>query len=104
MSSTHRAAYDISDAYKWILYLNPEVHEREFRLVKNAGLDSFILVQDIRKASGMPDWLSVLPAVVNTKERIAWRGVSCFQKLVSIELPSEHIKRLSKKKNGLFAE
>ena len=104
MSSTHRAAYDISDAYKWILYLNPEVHEREFKIVKNAGLDSFILVQDIRKSPGLPDWLSVLTAIVNTRERTAWLGQSCFQKLVSIELPSEHIKRLSKKKNDFFVE
>ena len=104
MSSTHRAAYDISDAYKWILYLNPEVHEREYKIIKNAGLDSFILVQDIRKASNIPDWLDVLPAIVSTKERVAWRGASCFKKLVSIELPSEHIKRLSKKKNDFFVE
>lgn len=87
------------------MYLNPEIHTKEYRLVKNASLDSYILVQDIRLSKkSLPDWLSVLPALVNTKDRIAYRGESCLQKIVSIELPTEHLKRLSKKKSDLFVE
>jgi hypothetical protein len=104
MSSTHRAAYDISDAYKWILYLNPSIHEKEYRLVKNASLDSFILVQDVRRAPALPSWLGVLPAIVNTKQKTAWRGESCLKKILSIDLPTEHLKRLGKKKIELFSD
>jgi hypothetical protein len=90
-------AQDPSEAYKWILYLNPEVHTQEYKLVMNASLDTFILVQDVRQGPKLPHWLSVLPALVDTKERLAYRGPTCMSKLVSIELPPEHLKRLKRR-------
>jgi len=91
-------------AHPWILYLNPEVHVNEFKLVKNAGLESFILLQDMRKWPGgqKPDWLEVMPVLLDTTRRLAHRGQSCISKLVSIELPPEHAKRLNKKKIKIF--
>lgn len=85
-----------SEAYPWILYLDPLVHTEEYHLVKNAGLD-FILVQDIRLSKGTrPPWLHVLPALVDTNDRLAYRGVSCLKKLLQIDLPPEHARRLRK--------
>lgn len=89
---------DITDAYAWILYLNPEEHVNEYKIVKNANLESFILLQDIRNAKGpKPSWLSTLPALVNTRERKAYRGPSCLKRLVAIELPPELMRKLKKK-------
>lgn len=86
-----------ADAYNWILYVDPTVHLKEFALVKNASLESFIHIQDIRQATTVrPDWLDTLPCLVDTKARMAYRGHSCMEKLVSIELPPEHMKRLTK--------
>lgn len=88
---------DPADAYNWILYVDPTVHLKEFALVKNASLESFIHIQDIRQATSVrPDWLDTLPCLVDTKARMAYRGHSCMEKLVSIELPPEHMKRLAK--------
>jgi hypothetical protein len=88
---------DPAEAYAWILYVDPSVHIKEFALVKNASLESFIHIQDIRQAtSPRPDWMDTLPCVVDTKARMAYRGHSCMEKLVSIELPPEHMKRLAK--------
>jgi hypothetical protein len=90
---------DPTEAYAWILYLNPDEHINEYKLVKNANLESFILLQDVRNATGpKPSWLSTLPALVSTRERKAYRGSSCLKKLVSIELPPEHLKKLNKKR------
>lgn len=95
---THSAVYDISDAYAWILYLNPEVHVAEARSV--ARLDTYILVQDVRLCPGglknLPSWMSVLPVLVDTKHRMAYRGASCMSKLATIELPPELVKKASK--------
>ena len=89
--------------YPWILYLNPELHVNEYKLVKNANLESFILIQDVRKSdSSLPDWLSVLPALVDTKAMVAYRSESCIKKLVGLELPPEHLKRLAKKHQNVF--
>jgi hypothetical protein len=88
---------DITDAYSWILYLDPSEHLNEYKLVKNAQLDSFILIQDIRNAKGpRPSWLTVLPALVDTRNRKAFRGPTCIKRLVSIELPPEHLRKLAK--------
>lgn len=89
------------NAYPWVLYLNPEIHLNEYKLVKNANLESFICLQDIRQCkseclANMPPWLSVLPALVDTKKMIAFRGSSALQKLVHIDLPPEHLKRITK--------
>jgi len=90
-------SFDISEAYNWILYLNPEVHLDEYKLIKNASLDSYVLLQDIRASTGVkPQWLSVLPVLVDTKKMMGYRGSTCIQKLVSIELPPEIVKRLNK--------
>lgn len=91
---------DISDAYAWILYLNPDEHVNEYKLVKNASLETFILLQDVRKAKGpKPAWLSSLPALVNTRERKAYRGASCLKRLVTIELPPEHLRKLKSRRD-----
>jgi hypothetical protein len=94
------AALDPSEAYPWILYLNPSMHHDEYALVKNAGLDGFILVLDVREAPsgphGLPVWLHTLPALVDTRQRLAYRGASCLKKLVTIEIPAEHSRRLQK--------
>jgi hypothetical protein len=93
------AAQDPAEAYEWILYLNPDEHVNEYKLVKNARLESFILLQDVRHATGpKPSWLSVLPALVSTKERKAYRGPSCLKKLVSIDLPPEHLRKLKSRR------
>jgi hypothetical protein len=91
-------------AHPWILYLNPDEHINEFKLVKNAALDSFILLQDIRNWPGgpKPEWLEVMPVLLDTSKRLAYRGLSCLPQLVSIELPPEHAKRLNKKKIKIF--
>jgi hypothetical protein len=87
----------MEEAYQWILYLNPEESPDAFKLVKNAGLESFILLQDVRLANQqLPDWLSVLPALVNTHDRLAYRANACMEALFKIELPPEHMKRLAK--------
>lgn len=78
--------------------MNPDVHTSEYRLVKNAALDSFILIQDTRSAPSLPAWLGVLPALLDTKTMMAYRAESCLKKLISIDLPIEHTKRLSKVK------
>jgi len=89
------ATQDPAEAYAWILYLNPDDHINEYKIVKNASLESFILLQDVRNAIGpKPSWLSVLPALVSTKDRLAYRGPSCLKKLVSIDLPPEHLRKL----------
>lgn len=89
--------FDVADAYQWVLYLNPEVHTNEYKLVRNAGLEGLIMIQDVRAATGpKPTWLSVLPALVDTRARLAYRGATCIKKMVSIELPPEHAKRLSR--------
>jgi hypothetical protein len=89
-----------SDAFLWILYLDPSVHTKEYTLVKNASLESFIHLQDIRDSVNVmpprPEWLDVMPVLVDTRMRLAYRGHSCMDKLVSIELPPEHLKRLTK--------
>lgn len=91
------AALDPSEAYPWILYLNPSMHHDEYALVKNAGLDGFILVLDVRESpKALPIWLSVLPSLVDTRQRLAYRGPSCLKKLVSIEVPAEHSRRLQR--------
>jgi len=97
--------YDVSDAYNWILYLNPEIHIDEYKLVRNAGLDNYILIQDIRKApkGALPHWLSELPVLLDTHKKIVYRNSSCIQKMVSIELPPEHLRKLSKLANRRFA-
>ena len=87
-----------SDAYAFILYVDPLVHVDEFRLVKNAGLSDFIFVQDITIAKGpRPPWLQVLPALVDTQARLAYRGPTCLKKLLAIDLPPEHARRLRRK-------
>ena len=90
-------------AYPYILYLNPQTHINEHKLVKNAQLENFILLQDVALAKeNLPDWLSVLPALVNTKEMKAYRGPTCFKKLLEIDLPPEHLKRLLRNKQNKF--
>lgn len=99
MNTAHAAAFDVSDAYPWILYLDPSVHTDEASLVTNAGLEPYVHLQDVRKATGArPAWMSVLPALVDTKRRKAYRGPTCLHKLVSIELPREYLRRLNKPK------
>jgi hypothetical protein len=92
--------FDISDAYKWILYVNPEVHQDEYKLVRNASLDNFILLQDLRHAPlgtlQKHPWLESAPCLYNTHQKIAYCGASCLQKLINIELPPEHLKKLNK--------
>ena len=89
-----------SDAFLWILYLDPSVHTKEYSLIKNASLDSFVHLQDIRNSVNAmpprPEWLDVMPVLVDVRGRLAYRGSSCMDKLVSIELPPEHLKRLTK--------
>ena len=91
------------------------MHHDEYALVKNAGLDGFILVLDVRDAprdgrtsgatgapgihtgpNGLPMWLQTLPALVDTRQRLAYRGPSCLKKLVTIEIPPEHSRRLQR--------
>jgi len=91
--------FKLEDAYEWILYLNPEVHKNEMQLVKSGRLDTFMLILDMTKKPSSiecPKWLDELPALVNTKTRLAYRGTHCIQTLVSIELPPELAKRLQK--------
>jgi hypothetical protein len=96
-TGTPAAPFDVADAYKWVLYVNANVHENEVRIVKNADLENFILIQDVRHArEELPDWLGPLPVLVDTHARLAYRGRSCFTKLVGLELPPEHLRRLSK--------
>jgi len=85
-------------AYPWVLYLNPEIHINEYKIVKNANLESLISLQDSRQCAteDIPPWLSVLPVLVDTKKMVAYRGTSCLQKLVSIDLPPEHLKRIAR--------
>lgn len=90
-------SFDVSDAYKWVLYVDPSVHENEVRVVRNANLENYILIQDVRRANvNLPTWLDVLPALVDTHNRVAYRGPTCFSKLVTVELPPEHVRRLAK--------
>lgn len=90
--------------YEWILYADPSVHTSEVRLVTNAGLESFIHVQDVRLAPGdLPSWMDVMPVLLNTESRLAHRGPSCIKKLVSIDLPPEHSRRLIGKKKKAAA-
>jgi hypothetical protein len=85
---------------RWIIYLDPTIHQNEFKLIKNANLDSLISIQDIRKSKlGLPSWMSVLPALVDTQTDMAWRGPSCLEKILSIELPKEHVMRLKRRGN-----
>lgn len=70
--------------------------------MKNASLESFISIQDVHSASKMPEWLSVLPVLVDTSMNLAWRGPSCLSKLITIDLPIEHLRRLTKKKSNKF--
>jgi hypothetical protein len=88
---------DISSAYSWVLYLDKNVHIDEYKLVKNANLESFIFIQDVKQLKSRPAWLSTLPALVDTQQKLAYRGPTCIKRLVSIELPPEHLKRLAKK-------
>jgi len=101
-------ATDISDAYPFVLYLNPSEHVHEYKLVRNASLDNYICVQDIRHMPShiqKPQWFTNFPILVETRTRKAYRGPSCFKKMISIELPPEHVKRLAKrtKKRETFA-
>jgi len=90
-------------AYTWILYLDPLVHTEEYKLVKNAGIENLILLQDIKKANvALPSWTNVLPVLLHTASRKAYRGHSCLKKMISIELPAEHLKRLSKRRIKIF--
>jgi hypothetical protein len=89
-----------SDAYLWILYLDPTVHTQEYKLIVNASLDSYVLIQDIRNAPSLEPWMSVLPALVDTRKKLAYRGPTCLKKLVSIDLPPEHAKRLAKRRKA----
>lgn len=95
---------DISSAYSWVLYLDQNIHLDEYKLVKNANLESFIFIQDIKKLATRPPWLSTLPALVDTQQRLAYRGPTCIKRLMSIELPPEHLKRLSKKTKNTWSE
>lgn len=98
MLSTHEAAFDISDAHPWILYLNPQLHAHESAVIQTAGLETYVLVQDIRHAPrDKPEWLTNLPILLDTKQRKAYRGSSCLQKLLTLKLPVEYSKRLQKK-------
>lgn len=85
-----------ADVYAWILYYDSDIHIEEGKIVRNAALESFILLQDVRKATNVhrPAWLTVLPALVDTKAKMAYRGPSCLKKLVTIDLPPEHLKRI----------
>lgn len=89
------------NAYPWVLYLNPEIHINEYKVVKNANLESLISLQDARDCHGecksqVAPWLSVLPCLVDTRKMLAYRGTSALQKLVNIDLPPEHLKRISR--------
>ena len=91
--------------YKWILYLNPDDHVNEYKLVKNAQLENYILLQDVRQTKMiLPPWLSILPCLVNTKTRTAYRGPTCIKNLVTIDLPIEHQKRLHRKQKNKFVD
>lgn len=100
MNSSNSSILNPSDAFLWILYLDPSVHTQEYALVKNASLESFIHLQDIRNSVNTmpprPEWLDVMPVLVDTRAKLAYRGHSCMDKLVNIELPPEHLKRLTK--------
>jgi hypothetical protein len=88
---------DLVDAYKYFLYLDPSIHVQEDKLVRNAGLESFILVLDVRKSpEKLPEYLNKLPALLDKSKMLAYRGDTCMQHLVSIKLPPEHLKRLEK--------
>jgi hypothetical protein len=88
----------VEDAYAWILYVDPQVHVNEYRLVRNAGLEDFIYIQDVKLCKGpRPQWLQVLPAIVDTAARLAYRGPTCLKKLLAIDLPPEHLKRLKRR-------
>lgn len=97
-------AMQAQTVYKWILYVNPEVHVNEYKIVKNAQLENYILIQDVRQAKVLPTWLSVLPCLVNTKTRKAFRGSTCMKNLVNVDLPIEHQKRLHRKQKNRFEE
>ena len=89
-------------AYPYILYLSAKTHVNEYKLVKNAQLEHFILLQDVANGPAqLPPWLDVLPTLVDTKTMMAYRGHSCFEKMMQIDLPPEHLKRLSRKKNDV---
>ena len=84
--------------YEWILYYDPRVHTKEVSLVKNAGLEQFICLQDItRGPTRLPSWLDTMPVLVNTSQKMAYRGSSCLDTLVNIELPPEFLKKLRRK-------
>jgi hypothetical protein len=109
-TSNHSQFYDLSDTYRWILYIRPDIDVSEYRLVRNTGLDSFILVQDITKKPDTveaPSWFSKAPILVDTKEKLGYFGDLCLEKLVSIDLPPEHVQRLqkyTKRKNKMATE
>ena len=97
LNSTHAAAFELADVHPWILYLDPELHPMEWKVVHTGNLDTYILVLDVRKSPHrLPPWLSVLPALVDTRSRTAYRGASCMTKLATIELPPEYVRKLSK--------
>jgi len=88
---------DLVDSYRYFLYLDPTIHTQEDKLVRNAGLETFILVLDVRKSpQRLPEYLNTLPALVDKSKMLAFRGDSCMQHLVSIKLPPEHVKRLER--------
>jgi len=90
----------LEDAYEWILYLIPHEHKAEMSLVRSARLDSFVLVLDTTKCPVhvvLPNWISQsLPVLVNTKQKLAYRGPKCLVTMSAIELPQELARRLQK--------
>jgi len=85
------------DLYEWILYYDSTEQTKEPNLVKQTGLETFILLQDIQLAKQvLPDWITNLPVLLHTPSKTAYRGNACAQKLVNIELPQEHVRKLQK--------
>jgi hypothetical protein len=92
--------------YEWILYVDSTIHTREVSIVKNAGLETFICLQDIRKAPSttvLPSWLNTMPVLVNASKMLAYRGPSCMETLVNIELPPEFLKKMKRKQQQIFS-
>jgi hypothetical protein len=89
-------SHDIADAYPWVLYVNPAVHFRETQLIKEAQIQNLVLVQDMRKCPTVHSWMNVLPILVDTQKKLAYRGSSCFQQLVKIEIPIEYLPKVPK--------
>ena len=104
MQQPQPQTYDIADAYPWVLYALPEKHVKEISIVKHANLDNYILIQNMNKCTTKPAWLNVLPVLVDTRNKLAYRGQTCYSQLIKIEIPPEYMSKHHKRQKTLWTD